>query len=81
MAVTRRFYGLNYGAERGTITNGAATTSKDIEISFSQGDAAGSATEIERNKTYKNRDVVVAQLMELVEEIKTGKLPWPAPLV
>lgn len=81
MAVTRRFYGLNYAAERGTITEGASTTSKDIEIVLNQGNAAGSATEIAANAVYKNRDVVIAQLQELVEELKTGKRAWPAPLV
>lgn len=80
MAVTRRYYGLNYAAERGTITEGASTTGKDIEISFSQGDSTP-ALEIERRTTYRNRDIVIAQLQELVEELKTGKRQWPAPLV
>lgn len=78
MAVTRRFYGLNYAAERGTITNAATTTSKDIEIVINQGNAAGTAQEIAQANVYKNKDVVIGQLYELIEELKTGKLPWPA---
>jgi len=81
MAVTRRFFGLNYAAERGTITHAASTTSKDIEIVINQGNAAGTSTEIAANAVYKNKDVVIGQLYELIEELKTGKIPWPQALV
>lgn len=81
MAVTRRYFGLAYGADRSTITNAASTTSKDVEVVINQGNTAGTTAEQQQAAAYKQRDLVLSQLREIVEELEHSKTLWPQPLV
>jgi hypothetical protein len=79
MAVTRRYYGINYGADRSTITESASTTSKDVEIVINQGNAAGTTAEQQQRAAYLARENVITQLRELVEQLEHSATRHPAP--
>lgn len=81
MAVTSRFYGINYGADISTVTNGAATTGKHVEVRFNQGDAAGSASEQQARLSYRDQQTVIASLQKIIDRLKSDTDVWPAPLV
>lgn len=80
MAVTQRYYGINYGADISTVTNGASTTSKHVEVRFNQGDASGSAAEQQARLSYRDRENAIRALEKIVDRLKSGTDVWPAPL-
>lgn len=81
MAVTNRYYGINYGADISTVTNSASTTSKHVEVRFNQGDASGSAAEQQQRLSYRDQQTAIASLQKIIDRLKSDTDPWPAPLV
>lgn len=82
-----RFYSLNYaedpkagagGGNPGLITNAVTTSSKDIEIRLALGANAADPKYIH----LKNqRAIVIAKIQCILDELESGVLPWPPPLV
>lgn len=73
-----RYYGLNYAEDASkAISNGVATTSKDIEIVFDLGANSSSAEYV---FLKQNRALALAQVRRLCDELESGKLPWPPAL-
>jgi hypothetical protein len=78
MAVTKRFFGLNYGAISQTnagqqpITVSSSTTGKDVEIAINFGDPVGSSAQIASNKVAKDRATVLAHVEALLNFMEHG---------
>lgn len=77
MAVTNRVYEMNYGVQpsANTITQGATATGKDLAITISLGNSAGTTAEQASRRTAREKVNVVSQLRAMVEFIENSN--WP----